>query len=458
MSRIVGGEIRKYQDEMLEDIVKSVSIQSAQGMPEKGMPYGEGPTKALNFCLELAKSFGLKTENFDNRAGHIEYGEGDGLVGVLAHVDVVPAGEGWSVPPYGDTVKDGRIYGRGTMDDKGPAIAAIYCLKALKDMNIVPKRRIRVILGAAEETGSEDMLYYFRHEELPDLAFTPDGEYPICSMEKGILQVKLTGSRGNGSVKTMLSGSAVNMVPVSAQAEFAGEQDEASEMEKTASDLEKGGARFAVMPNGGKVEVRCFGRAAHASTPEDGINAAANLIKLAGARAGDGLLGFIREKIALENDGASLGIACKDVSGPLTLNLGIVEVSSDSDKAVIDIRYPVTKNGAEIVAKISAEAAKYGVRAEALKDTVPLHIKESSELVTKLKSAYKNATGKEAGLYSTGGGSYARELEGRGVAFGSGIRPLSYYHIHAADEFLEISDFMKHCEICLQAVYELSCE
>lgn len=458
MSRIVGGEIRKYQDEMLEDIVKTVSIQSAAGMPVEGMPYGEGPAKALNFCLELAKSFGLKTENFGNRAGHVEYGEGDGLVGVLAHVDVVPAGEGWSVPPYGDTVKDGRIYGRGTMDDKGPAISAIYCLKALKDLKITPKRRIRVILGAAEETGSEDMAYYFAHEELPDLAFTPDGEYPICNMEKGILQVRLSGSGDNGCVKSLMSGSAVNMVPVSAQAELDCGDTDASEIEKVAPGREKGGARFAVLNNGGAHIVRCFGKAAHASTPEKGINAAANIIGLLGDRAGNGLLGFIRDKIGFENDGVSLGIACEDMSGPLTLNLGIVEISAGSDKAVLDIRYPVTKDGGKILNKIAAEAAKYGVKAETVKDTVPLHIPETSELVSKLKSAYKHATGKEAGLYATGGGSYARELNGHGVAFGAGIKPLSYNHIHAADEFLEISDFMKHCEICLQAIYELGCE
>jgi succinyl-diaminopimelate desuccinylase len=459
MARIIGREIRKYQDEMLEDIVKLVSIQSAQGAPLKDMPYGEGPTKALKFCLELAESFGLKTKNVDNRAGHIEYGEGDGLAAVLAHVDVVPAGEGWSVPPYGDTVRGGRIYGRGTMDDKGPAIAAIYCLKTLKDLGIEPKRRIRVILGASEETGSDDMKYYFRHEELPDLAFTPDGDYPICSMEKGILRIKLTGRpEDNGEAVSFVAGSAVNMVPVTAQAVLRCPQAQADEMEKAAAGLEKSGARLVTDRNESGCEIRCLGRAAHASTPDEGINAASYLIRLISGVSGSGLIKYLNDTVGLGSDGAGMGVACSDVSGALTLNLGIVDVSGDKCEAILDIRYPVTMKGADIASAIAASAEKYGVRAETMGETVPLNISEDSELIRRLKSAYRNATGKNAKCYATGGGSYARELEGRGVAFGAGVRPLSYYRIHAADEFLDIGDFMRHCEICLQAVCELGCE
>lgn len=460
MSINIGGEIKKYQDEILEDVIKAVSIQSISGAPKEGMPFGEGPAEALNFCLDLASSFGLKVKNVDNRAGHIEYGEGEGLVGVLAHVDVVPAGEGWNMPPFGDTVKDGRIYGRGTMDDKGPAIAAIYCLKTLHDLKIKPKRRIRVILGAAEENGMEDMEYYFAHEEMPDLAFTPDGEYPICNMEKGILQIMLTGKPcDNGQIVSLCSGSAVNMVPVSAQAVVDCDDAQAAELNKAVPDAEKQGARFAVLPSdGGKLTVRCLGKAAHASTPEEGINAAENLIGLMNGFYNKGLLQFIKEAIGDENDGSAMGIACSDESGALTLNLGIAEIDTAKSETVLDIRYPVSHSGEEIAAKIAARAAAFGVEASIVKDTKPLHVNANSILIKKLQAAYKTTMNSEGSLYATGGGSYARALNNRGVAFGAGIKPLSYYHIHAADEFLEIKDFMQHCEICLQAIYELSCK
>jgi succinyl-diaminopimelate desuccinylase len=147
----ISGEIRSYKDEILEDIVGIVRIPSVRGAASDGKPFGEGPAKALDYCLKLAENMGLKVKNVDGYAGHVEYGDGEGLVGILAHCDVVPAGEGWSKPPFVGEVENGRIYGRGTMDDKGPAISAIYCLKALKDLKIVPKRRIRVIIGASEE-------------------------------------------------------------------------------------------------------------------------------------------------------------------------------------------------------------------------------------------------------------------------------------------------------------------
>jgi succinyl-diaminopimelate desuccinylase len=456
----IGKEIKKYKDEILEDIIRAVSIQSVRSAPKAGMPFGEGPAKALEFCLDLSHSFGLTVSNLDNRAGYAEYGEGEGNVGVLAHVDVVPAGEGWSVPPFGGIVRDGRIYGRGTMDDKGPAVAAIYCLKMLRDLNIKPKRRIRVILGAAEESGMEDMSYYFAHEELPDLAFTPDGEYPICNMEKGILQLALSGKTGdNVRILSFTSGNAVNMVPVSAQAVVCCTPDEAAAIEKASLVYDTEGLRFSVLPlSDGRFTVRCLGRASHASTPEQGVNAAAYLIRLLSGFYETGLLSLINDMISTETDGSSIGAACRDESGALTLNLGIVDVEAEKSEAVLDIRYPVKQSGGDIYASIAARAAVYGVSVKVVKDVKPLCVNSNSLLVKKLQDAYRTVMKSEAGLYATGGGSYARVLENRGVAFGAGLKPLSYYHIHAADEFLEIDDFMKHCELCMQAIYEISCK
>lgn len=456
----VGSEIRKYRDEILEDVVRAVNIQSYRSEPLPGMPFGEGPARALDFALGLAENLGLKVKNVGNRAGHVEYGEGEELVGILAHMDVVPAGEGWTVPPFDGVTRNGRIYGRGTMDDKGPAIAAIYCLKMLKDLNIQPKRRIRVILGASEECGTEDMAYYFAHEELPDAAFTPDGEYPVCNQEKGILQLKLTETGGScRSVCRFEAGNAPNMVPVAAEARIDCDDAQSKAMEKSFASAAADGVRMAILlAESGQYKVRVLGRAAHGSTPELGRNAAAYLLdRLAGYLDG-GLLKFLQEKVGIRTDGKGLGVDCADESGALTLNLGVVCRNGEAGEAVIDIRYPVSGNGRRIFEKIAAQAAVYGVKTEIVSDTVPLDIDPDSFLIRKLRRAYKTATGREASLYATGGGSYARALKNRGVAFGAGIKPLSYYHIHSADEFLEIEDFLRHCEICLQAIYELACE
>lgn len=458
--RNISDKIRSYKDEILEDVVRLVRIQSVRDVPKDGMPFGEGPAKALDYCIKLAESMGLEVKNVDGRAAHIEYGEGEGLVGVLAHCDVVPAGEGWTLPPFGGEVINGRIYGRGTMDDKGPAISAIYCLKALSDLKITPKRRIRVIIGASEECGMEDMDYYFAHEEMPDWAFSPDGDYPVCNREKGILHIEFECKHDGKLLLKFESGSAVNIVPVSAEATVKG--IDVAVLEEAAVRLEEKNTRFAVMDVSGVTTLRCFGKSAHASTPEEGKNAAARLAHLLHETlcedAGT-LMRFLDETIGFTLGGENMGVACADSeSGSLTLNLGVVQVNSECDKAVIDIRYPVTKNGTEIFEKISKMAANYGVEANLISDSAPLFVEENSALIQKLKHAYNVVTGEDAFTYSTGGGSYARVLGNRGVAFGAGIKPLSYYKIHGADEFLEIDDFMKHCEICLQAIYELACD
>ncbi|HEX2938655.1 MAG TPA: dipeptidase PepV [Ruminiclostridium sp.] len=453
----ISGQMQKYKDELLEDIVHIVNIPSFREAPKDGMPFGEGPAKALEFCLNLAENMGFKVRNVDGRAGHIEYGEGEDLVGILAHCDVVPAGTGWTKKPYSGEVCGNRIYGRGTMDDKGPAIAAIYCLKALKDLGIKPKKRIRVIIGASEEEGMEDMEYYFAHEEMPELAFSPDSEYPICNREKGILHLSLETEKNDGSVLKFKSGSAVNIVPVEADAFVSSEDKET--VQKVANDFKNDECKFSLSELNGGVTINCSGKAAHASVPEEGINAAGGLVRLLcsifGAKSGT-LLKFLNDMLTKDIYGERLGIKSADEpSGSLTVNLGVVDIEN-SAKALIDIRYPVTGDGGKIFSKVKSAAGNYGVKASLLLDNKPLFIKENDELILKLKHAYKTATGNDAELYSTGGGTYARMLK-NGAAFGAGMKPLSYYNIHGADEFLEIDDFMKHCEICLQAIYELSC-
>jgi succinyl-diaminopimelate desuccinylase len=455
----ISSEIRSYKDEILEDVVRVVRIPSVREAALDGMPFGKGPAKALGYCLNLAKSMGLKVKNVDGYAGHIEYGEGEGLIGILAHCDVVPAGEGWTRPPFGGEVENDRIYGRGTMDDKGPAIAAIYCLKALSDLKIVPKRRIRVIIGASEECGMEDMEYYFAHEEMPDLAFSPDSEYPICNREKGILHIGFECAHDAKQILDFMSGNAANIVPVTAEATI--NKQDGKAFEDAAAALENDKWKYTVMDGKNGAALRCYGKSAHASVPEDGANAAAGLVKLLAhvyKKDAGALITFISEAIGLDYDGEKMGVACKDEpSGSLTLNLGVMNMDKNQDTAIIDIRYPVTFDGKSIYEKAAKKAALYGVSANLISDSAPLYVKEDSDLIAKLKHAYEIATGEEANLYSTGGGTYARVLKNRGVAFGAGTKPLAYYNIHGADEFLEIDDFMKHCEICLQAIYEIGC-
>ena len=170
-----GEKISDYKNDILHDIDELIKIKSISSTDKNAA------AEALNYILGRAEQMGFKTKNIDNVAGHAEFGEGKELSAVLVHVDVVPAGDGWSVEPYQLTEKDGRLYGRGIVDDKGSAVIALYCLKAMKDSGVKPNRRIRVIFGAGEEIGMNDMQTYFNSEEMPSMAFTPDSDYGICN-------------------------------------------------------------------------------------------------------------------------------------------------------------------------------------------------------------------------------------------------------------------------------------
>ena len=175
----------EHRDALIADLQGCIRIPSVYADDESGYPYGKPVQECLEYMLETARRLGFPVHNMDNQVGWCEYGQGEEMVAVLCHLDVVPEGDGWSVPPYEGLVKDGRIYGRGTMDDKGPALAALYGLAALREAGLTPRRRIRLIFGLNEETGSADMKYYLRHGgEVPVMGITPDGEYPVINGER----------------------------------------------------------------------------------------------------------------------------------------------------------------------------------------------------------------------------------------------------------------------------------
>ena len=174
-----------YQQEMLDNLAALVAIDSSDGEPKPGAPFGEGPAKALQTFLKMAEDMGFETDNVDNYAGSVNLGSGEETVGILAHLDVVPAGKGWTTDPFTMIIKDGKMYGRGVIDDKGSAVAALYGMRIIRDLGIPLKRGIRLIVGTNEEKGSGCMEYYVAHRVPPTLGFTPDASYPLIHGEKG---------------------------------------------------------------------------------------------------------------------------------------------------------------------------------------------------------------------------------------------------------------------------------
>lgn len=445
-----GEKILRYEKEILKDLKTLIQIQSVSAIGSKE------PQKALKWILKRADEMGLEVKEIDNIAGHVEFGAGEKLSGVLTHLDVVPAGEGWSTPPFDLTEQDGVLYGRGVIDNKSAAVIALYCLKALKDEGVQATGRIRAIFGTCEETGMEDMEAYFAKEQLPDISFTPDSDYGICNGEKGILQVKLSGTNNATTLNKLRAGSAVNAVPDKAYALLDCSENDDHQLLRFA-DAKPGDFTFKYTIDGVLIESK--GKSAHAMEPHKGFNAVTHLVDLLTSNFSHNVLGnvcaFIDSAIGLETNGNSLGIKMRDaISGELTVNVGTVDINENEASCTLDIRYPVTVDGKIIVERVKSAAAQEGLRVEQLSHLKPLHLQEDAPIVQLLREAYKEIMGEQPSLYTTGGGTYARALGGKGVAFGP-VFPGENCKLHQANECVNKEQLFKHAEICLEAMYRM---
>lgn len=453
-----GSKILNYREDIIEDLAELISIPSVRSEPAAGMPFGEESAKALNCILGMAEGMGFVTKNIGGYAGHAEYGGGDEVAAVVVHIDVVPAGDGWETDPYTLTQNGNLYFGRGAADDKGAAIVALYCLKVLKDENIKPKRRLRVIFGAGEETGSEDLHVYLQSEQMPVMAFTPDSEYGICNREKGILRLTVTSKQKNSSViQEFISGTVINAVPSKATVAIKCSAEALDRLQEAAKALE-GDFKFLSTEDG--AVITSIGKASHAMQPQEGFNAATYLMKLLGKVFSqselDSLVGFVNEKIGTELHGETLGVNLSDQeSGPLTLNLGLVNMKEDTASIGIDIRYPVTAKGEEIFDAIVKNTEEFGLEVTLGADTKPLFLPESSPFISLLQDAYTTVTGKTANIYATGGGTYARAFNGHAVAFGPFFANEPDRRLHNTNENIDIDCFMIHAQICLEAMYRM---
>jgi succinyl-diaminopimelate desuccinylase len=468
-----------YKQNILEDLQRLIAIPSVQAPPAPGAPYGAESVRALDFVLSRAHALGFTTENIDGHAGHVEYGTRGPLIGILVHLDVVPAGDGWTHDPFGGTFEDGCVYGRGASDNKGPAIAALYSLRALAD-ELGPESelpaRFRIIYGLNEESGMAGVTHYFSREPLPDYGFSPDAAYPLLNREKGIAHVFLRRPRGAGAgVRSLRGGLAFNMVPDAAEAAISPEHDAVLRAyvkdEYEASTVTP---RVQIRSSPGRAEgtdtpllVTAAGVSAHGGSPAEGVNAAGHLLHFlsqadqerpdsTGSPLLDPALRWLADTVALDTRGERLGIACADEeSGELSVNLGMVSVTATEIEVGLDIRYPVTCSWERIHAALSRRARRAGFAVVKKQHLEPLFVPSEAPLVKALLSAYSAVTGESAEPQSMAGGTYARMLKNRGVAFGANF-PGEDTRGHRPDEFIRLDSLMKHAEIQTRALHELS--
>lgn len=444
-------KINAMQEEILAGIQKCVQIDSVAGEALEEAPYGEGPKRALAYALDLGKSLGYRTKNIDNKAGYVEMGEGEEMIAVLGHLDVVPVGDDWTYPAFGGEIHDGVMYGRGVADDKGATIGAIYALKAIEEAGLISDRRIRVIFGTNEEQGSSCIRHYVETgEELPVMGFTPDAEYPLIFFEKGATPL-LGGCRnpvpGEIEVLEFSGGTAPNVVPRNCRLVLDGDH-KIPEMEGVTVERENG-----------KTVIETEGISAHGSRPELGINAIVRMMQAVKDIPIGGdfqrLADFIRREIGSETNGETLGICYRDKeTGETTVNLGMVNYSSDEITLNLDIRYPKNGDSKTVYETVKQTLETYGLSVLEYKKVDMLYVPKESELVRKLMEVYKEGTGTNPEPKAIGGGTYAKMFKNM-VAFGP-MFPGEPDVAHQPDEHMSVKNLMKSIQLTAAAMAELS--
>lgn len=415
-------------DNIVKDIIKNISqiikFDSSQSAAEQGAPFGKGAEKSLDYFLTLANFLGFETKNYDGYAGEVIFGEGKEFA-ILAHLDVVPAGSGWTHEPFGGETDEklGRIWGRGAMDDKGPAVISLFALKALKDEGFKPDRKIKLIVGCNEENGWECINYYKAHAHMPEEGISPDANFPVIYAEKGILQLKLD-FEAQGDFTSLCGGERPNMVCGLCEVEAPLNEEKLKVLNLSYEN--------------GKVISR--GKSAHGSTPEEGVNAIPPVLRYLGL---DGICNTLfTECYGLKE--------LKDESGSLTFSPNVIKGGKDCVSVLVDVRYPATMSKLSVLSALDNSGAKY----EILHEQAPLYSDKDGFLIKTLCGVYNEVTGKNLSPVAIGGGTYARALK-CGAAFGP-EEDGEECTIHQADEYITFEKIEKCFKIYKLAIERLT--
>lgn len=409
-------------------------------------PFGNNIRKALDYMLDMAELDGFKTKNIFNYAGQIEMGEGKEVLGILGHLDVVPTGGKWNYGPFDAVLEDGKIFARGSMDDKGPTMAAYVAMKMIKDQNIPLNKTVKLILGCDEESGMRCIKTYLEHEPMPDLGFAPDADFPLIYGEKGIYSFDISGQEEDSLIQSMTAGERYNVVPDKCVAVLK------QNLEKDFKDY------LAKHQYQGSVEGNTYtilGRNAHAAWPQNGLNAIFLMVDFLKEHTSSAFIEYLDQYLTFDYLGKKLGIDHYDPEmKELTINTAIVRYENGVFKIGCNIRYPKGFDFEKQTDKIRKTAEEFGFTHTNLNDSAPHYVSPRDPLIQILHQSYVKYTGdNETPLLTIGGGTYARCMK-KAVAFGPNL-PKNEDLAHQPNEYLIVEDMIVAAAIYAEAIEKL---
>lgn len=459
--------IENSKDEMIKNLKNLINIPSVYEKSDNPLkPFGEYANQALEYALNLGNQMGFKTKNLDGYCGYIEFGEGKNLIGIIGHLDVVPSGDGWATPPFDAKVKDGKIFGRGAIDDKGPVIAALYAMKAIKD-NYKINSRVRLILGLNEENSWDCIEYYKKHEEWPTIGFSPDAEFPCIYAEKGICTMYLESKYAESNQPIIITNincnnNAINVVPKYCECTLKIDTSKISinnmleYIKKIYRDIYRD-ISYEIKDN--YITIKSNGTQAHAAHPELGVNSISKLIVLLNQlfnhyNIKNELFEFFDKHINTQYNGKCLNINCEDESGKLTLNVGDFKLEENKLQIGLNLRIPVNTPLYEIENKIDYVCFNYSIKRITKRFQEPLYVPKNSYLVQTLCRIFNEETNFNLPPIAIGGGTYARAFDNC-ISFGANM-PGDTDMCHQANEYIKIDTLITASKIYAKAILELS--
>lgn len=464
-------KVLEYENQMIDDLKGLLSIESVRddSKASEDAPVGPGPRQALDYMYELAERDGFSTHDVDHIAGRIEAGQGEDVLGILCHVDVVPAGDGWDSDPFDPVVTDDAIIARGTLDDKGPTIAAYYAVKILNDMNVDWKKRIHMIIGTDEESDWKCTDRYFQTEEMPTLGFAPDAEFPAIHGEKGITTFDLIQDQINEEVDepdyellNFESGQRYNMVPDHAEARVLVKENMTYVIQNFEYFVEQNELQGESTVDSGILILTVEGKAVHGMDPSLGVNAGLYLLKFLSSlnldKSAKDFVEFNNRYLFDSHFGEKMGMKFHtDVMGDVTTNIGIIKYDNkEAGRYGVNLRYPQGFEFEEAVERFTNEIKDIGFSLELGKVQKPHYVDKDDPFVEKLVKAYRNQTGDMTEPYTIGGGTYARNLD-KGVAFGAMFEDTEDL-MHQKNEYMTKKQLINATSIYLEAIYALCVE
>lgn len=454
--------LENSKDEMIHNLKNLINIPSVyEKSNDPFKPFGEYANQALEYTLDLGKQMGFKTKNVDGYCGYIEFGEGKNLIGIIGHLDVVPSGDGWDTPPFEAAVKDGKIYGRGAIDDKGPVIASLYAMKAIKN-NYKINSRVRLILGINEENSWDCINHYKESQEWPNIGFSPDSDFPCIYAEKGICTLYLESNYAKVSEPIIITeincnNNAINVVPKFCSCTLKIDTSKISINDITNYiDSFNSDISYEIKEN--TIKLISTGIQAHAAHPELGVNSISKLIVILNKlfinfNTNNNMFNFFDKHINTEFNGKSLGINCEDESGKLTLNVGDFKLADNKLQIGLNLRIPVNTPLDYIENKISEICSDYNIKSTTNRFQEPLYVPKDSYLVKTLCKVFNEETNSNYEPIAIGGGTYARAFKNC-ISFGANM-PGDTDMCHQANEFIKIDNLILSSKIYAKAILEL---